>query len=197
MIRAVLFDFYGVWLPDIFNNYLGEAQQSGPQAVSELEQVVSQYFHGLTDIQEVAGKFRFKMSRLDIEASQFLLDERSISPAIVDFMRELHGHFVKLGVLANLGNQELKILNSFNERNQVFEVIAAPLAFHSDKPLLSNEVFAQALQAIGEPPNNCLVVTGNANYQAFASSLGMTVLPFQGFPKLRQELDQLLSSDLS
>jgi FMN phosphatase YigB (HAD superfamily) len=197
MIRAVLFDFYGVWLPDIFSNYLGEAQRNGPQAVAELDQAVSQYFHGLMDITEVAGKFRFKMSRLDIEASQFLLDERSISPAIVDFMRELHGHFVKLGVLANLGNQELKILNSFNERNQLFEVIAGPLAFHSDKPLLSQEVFAQALQAIGEPPHNCLVVTGNASYQSFAAGLGMTVLPFQGFPALRQELDRLLASEMS
>jgi FMN phosphatase YigB (HAD superfamily) len=197
MIRAVFFDFYGVWLPDIFSNYLAEAQQNGPQAVAELEQAVDQYFHGLTDIQEVAGKFRFKMSRLDIEASQFLLDERSISPAIVDFMRELHGHFVKLGVLANLGSQELQILNSFNQRNQVFEVISGPLAQHSDKPLLSNEVFAQALQAIGEPPRSCLAVTGNQAYQSFAENLGMTVLPFQGFPKLRQDLDQILSSDLS
>jgi FMN phosphatase YigB (HAD superfamily) len=197
MIRAVLFDFYGVWLPDIFSTYMGEAQQHGPEAVAELEQAINQYFHGMIDVQEIAGKFRFKLSRLDIEASQFVLDERSISPAIVDFMRELHGHFVKLGVLANMGTQELRILNSFNERNQVFEVIAGPLAFHSDKPLLSQEVFAQALQTIGEPPKNCLVVTGNPVYQSFATGIGMTVLPFQGFPALRQELDRLLSSEMS
>ena len=195
MIRAVLFDFYGVWLPDIFENYLQEARQHGPQAVAELEAAANDYFHGRIDVQEIAGRFRYKLSRMDIETSQFLLDEHSISPVIVDFMRELHGHFVKLGVLANLGAQELRILSDFNSHNQVFEVIGAPLAFRSDKPLLSNEVFAQALQAIGEPPANCLVISGNQAYLDYATGLGMTALPFQGLPALRDGLSQLLSSE--
>lgn len=197
MIRAVLFDFYGVWLPDVFFNYLSEAEQHGQQAVAELESIVNQYFHGQLNVSDVAGHFRYKLSRMDIESSQFILDEHSISPAIVDFMRELHGHFVKLGVLANLGTQELKLLQDFNTRNQVFEVIGAPLAFSSDKPLLSKEIFAQALQIIGEPPTSCLVVSGNSAYQEFAGSLGMTVLPFQGFPALRQELNRILSSEVA
>lgn len=195
MIRAVFFDFYGVWLPDIFSTYLAEAEQHGQQAVAELESAVNQYFHGQIDVNEIAGQFRYKLSRMDIESSQFLLDEHSISPAIVDFMRELHGHFVKLGVLANLGTQELELLQAFNERNQVFEVIGAPLAYHTDKPLLSPEVFAQTLQTIGEPPTSCLVVSGNPAYQQFAASLDMTVLPFQGFPALRDELNRILSSE--
>lgn len=195
MIRAVLFDFYGVWLPDIFSNFVAEAEQHGQQAVAELQSAVSQYFHGQIGVNEIAGQFRYKLSRMDIESSQFLLDEHSISPAIVDFMRELHGHFVKLGVLANLGAQELQLLQNFNQRNQVFEVIGAPLAFRSDKPLLSNEIFAQTLQNIGEPPTSCLVVSGNQAYQEFAAGLGMTVLPFQGFPNLRSELNQILSSE--
>ncbi|MDB5164996.1 MAG: hypothetical protein JWL89_622 [Candidatus Saccharibacteria bacterium] len=197
MIRAVFFDFYSVWMPDIFAAHLALAQEHGPQAVSELEHTVSRYFHGLVSIEDVADEFRYKLSRPEIDASQFILNERSISPAIVDFMRELHGHFVKLGVLANLGTQEYQLLTDFNNRNQVFEVIAGPLPFHLDKPLLSNEVFSQTLKTIGEPPRSCLVVTGNAAYQSFASSLGISVLPFQGFPKLKQELDQLLASELA
>jgi beta-phosphoglucomutase-like phosphatase (HAD superfamily) len=197
MIRAVLFDFYGVWLPDIFASYLAEARQQGFEASDELESLVSRYFHGMVDVQEVADTMRFKMNRPDIDARQFILNQSSIAPAIVDFMRELHSHFVKLGVLANLGNQELQLLNDFNAKNQVFEVIAGPLAQHSDQPLLSNEVFAQALQDLGEPPTGCLVVTGSDTYKNFAGSLGMRVLPFEGFPKLRQDLDQLLASDAS
>ena len=159
--------------------------------------VINKYFHGLATVDEVAGAFRYKMGRMDIDTSQFVLNASSISPAIVDFMRELHGHFVKLGVLANLGTQEYQLLNDFNNQNQVFELIAGPLPFHSDGPLLSNEVFAQALQNIGEPPRNCLAVTGNVPYQDFATSIGMQVLPFEGFPKLQKDLNQLLSSELA
>jgi FMN phosphatase YigB (HAD superfamily) len=197
MIRAVLFDFYGVWLPDVFAGYLAEAEQHGQQAVAELDSTLYQYFHGQTDIEGVAGSLRYKLSRPDIDAAQFRLDEHSISPAIVDFMRELHGHFVKLGVLANLGTQEYQLLNDFNQHNQVFETIAGPLPFQMEQRLLSNEVFARALQTIGEPPASCLIVTGDPAYQDFARRLGMTVLPFEGFPKLRQEIEQILASELS
>jgi FMN phosphatase YigB (HAD superfamily) len=195
MIRAVLFDFYGVWLPDSFAEFLEQARQHDYQAGAELETQLYQYFHGQLSVEDLVGSFRFKLNRMDLDPAQFVLNEGSIAPAIVDFMRELHGHFVKLGVLANLGSQELQLLNNFNQHNQLFEIIASPLAFGSEQRLLTNEIFAQTLQAIGEPPQNCLVVTGNPDYQNFAQNLGMTVLPFEGFPKLRQDLEQRLASE--
>jgi FMN phosphatase YigB (HAD superfamily) len=196
MVRAIFFDFYGVWLPDIFTQYLTEAQQQGPQVAGELAALVDRYFHGEVDVSYVADGFRYKLSRADIDVDQFTLSEADISPAVTDFMRNLHGHFVKLGVLANLGTQEYDLLTSFNTHNQVFEAIVGPLSLQSGAPLLSQEVFAQALQAIGEPPRSCLVVSGNPAYLAFAESLGISTVPFGGFPELQQNLEQLLSSEL-
>lgn len=196
MIRAVLFDFYSVWLPDIFKIYLDQAKPRGTIVVGELETVINQYFHGQVGIEEVAGNFRYKLSRPDIDTSEFFVDERSISPGVADFMRELHGHFLKLGVLANLGQQEYKVLSDFNARNQLFEVIGSPLSFQLAAPLLSQDVFARTLQILGEPPQNCLVVSGDPAYQNFAAGLGMPVIAFAGFPALRQELNQRISTDL-
>lgn len=117
MIRAIFFDFYGVWLPDIISAYLKEAEQHGPQTSDELVSLVNRYFHGETDIQTLAGRFKYALNRPDIEPEQFYLDASSVSPAIVDFMRELHEHFLKVGVLANLGQQEYKLLSDFNGAN--------------------------------------------------------------------------------
>jgi FMN phosphatase YigB (HAD superfamily) len=197
MIRAIFFDFYGVWTPDIFSEYLALAQQSGPKVAGELEYVVNQYFHGQVDTTYVADAFRFKLSRPEIDSAQFTLSEQAVFPTIVDFMRNLHGHFVKLGILANLGVQEYQLLNGFNVHNQVFEVIAGPLPLRLNSPLLSQDVFAQALQAIGEPPRSCLVVTASPDYQSFAQSLGITTIAYEGFPKLQQTLDQLLTTEAS
>jgi FMN phosphatase YigB (HAD superfamily) len=196
MIRAIFFDFYSVWVPDIFTEYLNQAAQVGPAAVGELQDVVNKYFQGQVTPEFVADSFRFKLSRPDIDASQFILKETDISPAVADFMRNLHGHFVKLGVLANLGTQEYEILTSFNTHNQLFEVITGPYPLKMNAPLLSQEVFAQALQAIGEPPGSCLVISGNGNYLAFAQSLGIATLPFSGLPSLQQTLDQILASEM-
>lgn len=197
VIRAIFFDFYGVWTPDTFSEYLALAQQQGPKVAGELEFVVNQYFHGEVSTSYVADYFRFKLSRPDIDTSQFVLRETDISPAVTDFMRNLHGHFVKLGVLANLGVQEYELLTNFNNHNQLFEVITGPLALRLKAPLLSQEVFAQALQLIGEPPRSCLVITGNLAYQAFAESLGIATLQFSGLPDLQATLEQLLASETS
>src|ERR1700689_5262046 len=110
MIRAIFFDFYGVWTPDVFSQYLAEAQQQGPKVAGELEYIANQYFHGQVDVNYVADAFRFKLSRPDIDSSQFTLNETAIFPTIVDFMRNLHGHFLKIGILANLGTQEYELL---------------------------------------------------------------------------------------
>lgn len=195
VIRAIFFDFYGVWTPDVFAEHLAEAEKLGPAVAGELNTAVERYFQGQLTPEYIADAFRFKLSRPDIDTDQFTLSENDVFPAIIDFMRSLHGHFVKLGILANLGNQELQLLNNLNRTNQVFEVIASPLSLQIPAPLLSNEVFDAALQAIGEPTRSCLVITSNPAYLQFAQNLGIATLPYEGFPKLQQSLDQLLSTD--
>lgn len=195
MIRAIFFDFYGVWVPDRFSEYLAQAEAFGPVITNDLQGVVGRYFQGQLSPAEVAENFQLKLNRPDIDAEQFTLLESDIAPEVGDFMRSLHGHFVKLGVLANLGQQEYQLLTSFNQHNQLFEAIVSPLSLGMNVPLLSQEVFAAALQAIGEPPKSCLVITGNESYKTFAESLGITTMPFEGLPSLHQTLDQILTSE--
>lgn len=195
MIRAIFFDFYSVWVPDRFAEYMELAREQAPDAIQELQNVVDRYFLGQAAPADVAAEFASRLNRPDITADQFMLEESDISPVVADFMRNLHGHFVKLGVLANLGVQEYEILKSFNEHTQLFEVIAGPLPFQMPTTLLNQEVFVQALQAIGEPPRSCLVVTGNEAYRQFAEGLGITTLDFEGLPKLQQTLEAKLANE--
>jgi FMN phosphatase YigB (HAD superfamily) len=196
MVRAIFFDFYSVWLPDIFSELLTDAMQSGPQVEQDLQDVVNKYFWGQVDATFVADSFRFKLGRPDIDEQKFLLKETDISPSVTSLMRNLHSHFVKLGVLANLGPQEYNLLNEYNAHNQLFEVIAGPYPMQLQVPLLTQEVFAKALQAIGEPPSSTLVVSGNPYYIQFASSIGIATLQFGGFQVLENTLIQMVSSEV-
>jgi hypothetical protein len=197
MIRAIYFDFYSVWVPDIFSDYLIAAQQAGPAVGGALQEVVNKYFNGEVDAAFVADSFRFKLSRPDIDEKQFILRETDISPEVTNFMRNLHGHFVKLGVLANLGKQEYQLLSEYNKHNQLFEVITGPYAMQLKLPLMSQEVIARALQAIGEPPASTLIVSGNSSYLAFAQTLGISTLQFSGLPNLEITLNQALSNEVA
>ena len=57
MIRAIFFDFYSVWVPDIIAEYLAQAQQQGPQVAGELEHTVEQYFQGAITPEVLADTF--------------------------------------------------------------------------------------------------------------------------------------------
>lgn len=192
MIRAILFDFYGVWTPDVFNDYIAKAEQQDPGLALQLREVVDKYYVGLVDIEHLADRFRFLLEQPDLPLAIFKINQADISPVVVDFMRYLHGHFLKIGIIANIGRQEYNLLSEFNATHQLFETITVSLDIGGS--VLSKEGFVQALQTIGEPPGSCLVVTRSAEYQKFAESNGISVLRFQDFPLLRKSLAQLIEN---
>lgn len=196
MVRAVFFDFYSVWAPDKFNELVDLAAQQGEGLDWWAKDVLEKYFHGESEIHDVTQAFRYKLSRMDITDSDYLLPPGSVSSGLTDFLRNLHAHFVKVGVLANLGKQEYELLKRFNEQNELLEVIAGPLPLGLPTTLLSEDVFSAALNAIGEPPEASLVVSGNAEYLNFAANFGMQTIPFEGFPKLQQDLLALIDSEI-
>jgi FMN phosphatase YigB (HAD superfamily) len=196
MIRAVFFDFYSVWTPDRLSYYLACAQLIGPDIYKELTDVTEKYNQGDMSIDDLTSTFRYKLGAKDIGPDSFRLNAGSISPSITDFMRSLHGHFVKVGVLANLGQQEYAILKQFNDANQSIETVASPYSLNLKKPLLDQEVFNKAFTAIGEPAESCLVISGNPAYLAFAKLMGAQTIQFEGLAALQTVLDKLLALDM-
>jgi FMN phosphatase YigB (HAD superfamily) len=194
MIRAVYFDFYGVWTPDRLSYYLANAQIISPEAFKDMYDQVQLYYQGIVSVEQIAEYIRGKLGHPDINVNQFQLSESSISPEIVNFLRELHSHFLKVGILANLGKQEVDLLKQFNQHNQMFEAIVSPLTLNLKLPLLNREVFAKAIEGIGEQTSDCLYVSGNPYHLQFASSLGIPNLQFEGLPKLRDDLNRLITS---
>ncbi len=196
MIRAIFFDFYSVWTPDRFQEYLLYAQPLGEKEYKALAEIVNKYYLGEVDLDYLTDVFRYKLGRRDIDKTSLTLHESDISPKVINLMRGLHGHFLKLGVLANLGTMELNVLQHFNATQALFEVIISPLSLGLKTPLLSQQVFTKALQAIGEPPSSCLVVSGHDDYLSFASSHGMQTLRFTSFDQLIRSLGESLANDM-
>jgi FMN phosphatase YigB (HAD superfamily) len=196
MIRAVFFDFYSVWTPDKLAYYLAYAQLMGPNIYKELFDDTEKYYQGDMSLDDLTGTFRYKLGARDISSEAFKLDANSVGPAIGNFLRALHGHFVKVGVLANLGPQEYDVLKQFNDTDQSIETVVSPYVLKLKKPLLDQEVFAKAFEAMGEPAENCLMVSGNPYYLAFARLMGTQTLQFDGFNSLEANINQMLSQDL-
>ena len=196
MIRAIFFDFYSVWAPDRIGYYQARADLAGPAVAKEVSDVIERYYHGQADVNYLANSFKSQLLDADIDENQFYLKASDISPEITNFMRDLHSHFLKLGILANLGTQEYELLAQFNEANQLFEAIVSPLSLEIDEPLLSSAVIASATQAIGEPLDACLLVSGNPAWLDFAASQGLQILQFEGLSGLQQSINQMVENEM-
>ena len=193
MYRAILFDFYGVWGPDNFAAYLSQAEKLDPELAKEIDDIYRQYFSRLINIEEVIRgiNYKFRLYGVVVNPTELVLNEQAFPEDIIHFIQYLHGHFMKVGVLANLGRQEYHLLEDLQAKYDLFDTVTGP--DKTGKPLLSRETFAVALQDLGEPPEDCLVISGSKQYISFAKSLGMQTHKFEGFPKLiettRQELE--------
>lgn len=193
MIRAIYFDFYSVWAPEKFSKYLALAQQKGPDISHDIEEAIKRYNFGIADPEFMTNTLKFKLDLPDLEPSEFEINEADISQVLIDFIRGLHAHFLKIGVFANLGKQEYDLLQSLNTKYQLFEVVTGPIKLGA--PLLTQEAFAGALHAIGEPPETCLLITGDQQFGSMAAGFGLQTLQFQGFSHMQQTLSQLLATN--
>ena len=190
MIRAIFFDFYGVWLPDKFLPLLQRLQQENPELVPEVGKKLDQYYVGRVYMEGLIFSLNFNLGMGNLRTEDFIFQPQAISPAVIDLMHGLHGHFVKIGVLANLGKAEFEALAAINQQFQLFEVITGPIA--TGASLLSETTFVSAYQAIGEPPETCLMVSSNALYLDFAKQCGSQTLPYSNMNILGQDLAERL-----
>jgi hypothetical protein len=195
MIRALFFDFYSVCAPDTIGALLNEAKTLQPQVSAELEDIVNQYYHGVIDVSRLVAAFKLKLGRADISEASFLLRESEAMPVVIRDLRSLHGHFLKIGILGNMGTMELDYLKRFEATHALLEAIVSPLSLGSAQPLLSPEVFGAALQAIGEQPDSCVAISGHDEYLAFAASHGLLTIKFEKMTQLMGTLTELLDRD--
>lgn len=196
MVRVILFDFYSVWTPDRYQEYLNYAQaNNAAQSYAELTTVLAEYYTGEVNLEYLADVLRLTFGHPEIDKDSLTLHASNIPPDMINLLRDLHGHFLKLGVFGNLGMMELGLLMGLNTDQPLLEFILSPLTLGIKMPLLSQPVFAKALQDIGEQPADCVVVSGHEDYLAFAAWYGMQTIRFTNFSEVRQILGTLIAND--
>lgn len=190
MLRAIFFDFYSVWAPDPFAKYLVQAERDDKQVAEILREDIKKYYYGIADADYIANSFKISLGIQDIEPSEFIIKEPRISPDKVQFFQNLHNHFVKVGILADMGKHEHGILTKLNNEYKLFENISS--SYSLGHQILDSQVFAKVLQAVGEPIEFCLIVTGNTEYIDFAEKLGFKTIKYVRMPDLIKSVNELL-----
>jgi FMN phosphatase YigB (HAD superfamily) len=188
MIKAIFFDFHTVWKPDRLAYYLAMAEQYGPEVYESLYEIVEKYYHGAVQLEYVCDAIRIRLGQADVTVDQFKTTEADIAPSIVKLIQNLRAQYIKVGILANLGADEFDLLAKYTLANNVFDTVVCPISLSTPETLLSKEVFEGALRAIGEPPEQTMIISGNPYMVQFAASFNIYTMHFEGLNKLENNI---------
>ncbi len=190
MIKAVIFDFYSVFRPDLFEDFIQQAKNFSFDESGRVIDELNNYYLGISDINDLTDAIHIIFKSKEIKTTQLIMDKLTIPESFINLTHKLHTHFIKIGIAGNIGKQEIKFLNRFNEQNHQFDLIAGPLNY--GELLLSQKFFEEYLYEIGEPPENCLLISGHRDYINFCKDLGMKTYIYDNFNELQLDIFNLL-----
>lgn len=188
MIRAVIFDCFGVLVGDALPEFIRVHLGDNPEAVAEAWKSDDR-----TNLGKISEYEHFViLSKLaDIPVRQVIreLDVNAPNRVLFDYIRNrLTGRY-KLGILSNIHADVLDELIG-KENRALFDAEALSYKLGIVKPSL--EIYRMAAEMLAVEPEECLFVDDKQHYCAAAEEAGMTAIHYTNFPQFEQDITKLL-----
>lgn len=188
MIKAVLFDFYGVFLPDSYNVWLARHQLKREGIFADVITKLDEDAIGETEFLRVLSvEIGRPVSSEEIHNATPILDDQ-----LVRLVQSLKPHY-KLGLLSNAPISLRGKLETLGI-DVLFDEIIISSEIGCTKP--SREAFMVAVDKLGVEPKETLFIDDNpANIEA-AGKLGMQVVHYTSFNSAKEQLTDALNTPL-
>lgn len=189
MIRAVIFDLYGVLAINGWQAFKAKHFANREEVWDQVFQLGRQVDAGLSDYAELVG-FTAEATGESEATVRFQLEHTVANAELLDFIAaDLAGRY-KLGILSNTSNGD--VLNRVFTPAQLalFDaiVLSRQLGFAKPDPL-AYEAVANKLDL---PLNRCLFIDDREHHATGARDAGMHALLFTNVSELKSELMELL-----
>jgi HAD superfamily hydrolase (TIGR01509 family) len=192
MIKALIFDFFGVLYPDTYNEFVAKhASELSPEDQDQLYELHVQSNRGRIDIAETIEQ----MARLvDLPAATIqteLHETEQINADLVQYIAALKPRY-KIGLLSNVGKGFLQDFFIQHNLDQYFDATTLSCDIGSIKP--EKESYQLAAEALEVAPVNCLMIDDKQRNIDGAEATGMPGLLYENFPQFKLDLAEYLST---
>ena len=192
MIKAVVFDCFGVLLADVLLARRQSIAQANPAAAQALSDIIKASNRGMTTREESAKQMAdiMQMSHQDILA---MADSGEVkNELLMEYMRELcltH----KLALVSNVRSRE-RIEQRFDpgELDSLFDVVIASGDVGVVKP--ERQIYEMAAEALGVSTEECVMVDDIQEYCDGAIAAGMQAIKFVSTEQAIADIRGLIDS---
>lgn len=190
MIKAIIFDCFGVLLGNAYKMHLTEVEREDPERAKEIRAINHASDMGILTREETA---EYISGLFGIEAEDFLEEQDQVevpNRELLAYIATLKPTY-KIGLLSNISSRErLSIRFEDGELDSHFDTIVASGDEGYVKP--QPEIYAIAATRLGVDSSECIMIDDIAEFCEGARAVGMQAVQFQNTRQCITDLNTLI-----
>lgn len=191
MIKAIIFDCFGVLLTDALEALVAEFRDTETTKADHIVSVITAASKGIIS----ADVSRLEVSKtLGITSDEYvqLLQRGEVkNRELLAYIKQLKKTY-KLGLLSNVSAHGLATRFSADELATHFDAVVASGDIGYAKP--DAQAYEITASKLGVRLEECIMIDDRNDYTAGAVSVGMSAIQYVSFRQVKSELDKFLAS---
>jgi epoxide hydrolase-like predicted phosphatase len=190
MIKAVIFDCFGVLIADGLEAIVLNQEKTDPSFRPFVHKVIGDSNRGKTEPSESHRRIseRLGVGREDLQRQIFGGEARN--QQVLDLIVSLRKDY-KTALLSNVGKNSLEHRFSDEELSELFDAVVASGEVGFAKP--DAEIYRHTASLLGVEPEECVFIDDREVYVAGAKQAGMQAILYTDFDQLKAELEEVLA----
>ena len=191
MIKAIIFDCFGVIITDALLVVCEELRARDPEAAQQVGDIIKANNRGMIDPKEST---RLIAEILGISVEEFrdrIADGEAKDHLLLDYIAGLRPQY-KTALLSNIAASSLYRRFAQDELSRCFDeiVISGDIGFAKPEP----QAYEIAADRLGVRFDECLFTDDRDTFCEAARACGMQAIHYQSFDQFRAELERMLVS---
>ena len=191
MIRAVIFDCFGVLMVDSFEHMLAPVRERDPALVARILAISAANNRGQLSPSQARNKTAKLLGLTPEEFEQQKSAGEVRNNDVLDFAASLRAEY-KTAMLSNVGSAGLTRRFVAGELEEYFDVVVASSDIGFAKP--EPEAYEIVAERLGVRADECVMIDDREEYCAGARAVGMQAICFESLAQLKREFVPLLEN---
>ena len=192
MIKAVIFDCFGVILTDSLQQMYDELSESNPERMQQAEDLLNATARGYLSREDFDRQISgvLGISHEDFIKRKYSGETRN--DQLLSYILELKKKY-KTAMLSNVSNQGLMRRFDGSELDKYFDVVVASGEIGFAKP--EPQAYEITADKLGVRLNECVFIDDRQEYCDGARGVGMQAIQYTTFAQLKKDLAKILSAN--
>lgn len=192
MIKAVIFDLFGVLVMDSLGMMHDELVQSDPVKKAKIIDILHASHHGFLTSEESSAQIAALLGLSYKAYRRRVMDGETRNETLLKYISELKKNY-KTAILSNIATGSIYKRFSQDELDEYFDTVVTSGDEGHAKP--EPEIYELTADRLGVRFDECIFTDDNPDYCEAARSVGMRAIRYASFEQFRSELEKVLDAN--